>query len=203
MLIGTTYIYPLLPEQIASHWNSVGQIDGHLSKFWGAFLVPIITIILLPLLYFLPQIDRKKQNIKQFASAYNWLIFTIILYLTYIQTLILLTNLNIQINIASAIYGGIGILLFTIGFFLKKMKQNWLIGIRTPWTLRSEVVWNKTHQKGATVFKIIGIITIISSFAQSYAIGLILTTILIGIIYLFVYSYRQYKKEKKQQLKNN
>jgi len=55
------YFYPLLPDQVASHWNSFGEVDGYMSKFWGLFLLPLIMVFVNILLFLVPKIDPKKE----------------------------------------------------------------------------------------------------------------------------------------------
>ncbi|MEM1574073.1 MAG: SdpI family protein [Candidatus Methanomethylicaceae archaeon] len=80
---------------------------------------------------------------------------------------------------------------------LEKAKRNWFIGIRTPWTLSSDIVWEKTHKIGGKMFKIIGIIAIFGIIIPEYGIFLILASIIFIIVYTTIYSYFEYIKEKK------
>jgi uncharacterized membrane protein len=91
----------------------------------------------------------------------------------------------------------IGLLFFYIGILLENAKRNWFIGIRTPWTLSSEKVWNKTHKLGSKMFKISGIIVLIGFLFQKYVTYFILIPTLFVAFYLVIYSYVEYRKEKK------
>jgi len=88
-----------------------------------------------------------------------------------------------------------GSLFILIAQLLKKSKQNYTIGIRTPWTLSSEKVWDKTHKLGAKLFTISGGITILSALFPLYSFYVLIGSILLSTIYLFVYSYLEYRKE--------
>jgi uncharacterized membrane protein len=79
-----------------------------------------------------------------------------------------------------------------------KIKSNWFVGIRTPWTLSSEDVWNKTHRLSGKLFMIVGLIMILGAFIPSRYFGLIFITIIIVLLFIpVVYSYLLYRKEKK------
>ena len=88
-----------------------------------------------------------------------------------------------------------GVLFFSIGIVIGKAKRNWFIGIRTPWTLSSEAVWDKTHRLGGKVFMVSGLVSLLGFFFEGYvALLLILAPIMIGSIFLVVYSYFEYQK---------
>jgi len=98
-----------------------------------------------------------------------------------------------------ALIPAIGFLFIYIGLILKHLKQNWFIGIRTPWSLSNEKVWNKTHKLGSKLFVISGIITLAGIlFPPTFMILFILVPILASSIWLIVYSYLIYRKEKKR-----
>ena len=88
------------------------------------------------------------------------------------------------------------ILMFYIGILLEKAKQNWFIGIRTPWTLSSEKVWDKTHKLGARLFKTLAVIILASLLVPKYSIWIVIMPIIATALWLFIYSYLEFKKEK-------
>ena len=107
---------------------------------------------------------------------------------------IILWNIGIQISTNIIIPFLIGGLFFYIGTFLKKCKRNWFIGIRTPWTLSSDIVWEKTHNLGSKLFKFTAVLVMIGAFFKQYSIYFILIPVFSVIIYIIVYSYLEYKK---------
>jgi len=169
------YLYPQMPEQMASHWNAQGNVDDYMSKFW--VLMPLVFVGLALLFIAIPRIDPLKKNIEEFRKYYDGfiIIFFIFMLLVYVQTILWNLGTEISPNLAFPIL--IGLLFFYIGILLENAKRNWFIGIRTPWTLSSEKVWNKTHKLGSKMFKIAGVLFVAS--------------------YLVVYSYVEYNKEKK------
>jgi len=191
------YLYPQMPEQMASHWNSQGNVDDYMSRFWGVFLMPFVFVGLALLFIAIPRIDPLKKNIEEFRKYYNGFIilFFIFMLLVYVQTI--LWNLGIEISPNLIVPILIGLLFFYIGVLFENAKRNWFIGIRTPWTLSSEKVWNKTHKLGSKMFKISGIIVLIGFLFQKYVTYFILIPTLFVAFYLVVYSYVEYQKEKK------
>jgi len=189
------FLMPHLPDQMASHWNSQGQVDDYMSKRLGVFLMPLVSVALFLLFIIIPKIDPLKKNIEKFRKHFNRFILLIFLYLFYIHTLTILWNLDYRFNMTNMILPAIGLLFLYIGILLKHAKRNWFIGIRTPWTLSDDKVWDKTHQLGSKLYIASGIIAILSIFIQKYAIWLILVPAIGVAIFLIVYSYIKYNKK--------
>jgi uncharacterized membrane protein len=89
-----------------------------------------------------------------------------------------------------------GVLFFYTGELIGKSKRNWSIGIRTPWTLSSDAVWDKTHKLGAKLFKISGAIALLGFIFPDFAFYFVLIPVMFSAIYSFLYSYLEYQKEK-------
>lgn len=190
------YFYPKFPARIASHWNAQGQVDGYMSKCWGLFLLPIILLAIWLLFLIIPKIDPLKHNIEKFRKYFDAFIVLIILFLLYLYVLTIYWNLGNIFNMGQAIVPAIGLLFFYIGILLKHAQRNWFIGIRTPWTLSSDNVWEKTHKLGAKLFKIAGVIAFLGLFFPGAAIWFVLIPAIFFALYTIIYSYFEYKKEK-------
>ena len=192
------YLYPQMPEQMPAHWNAAGQVDGFMPKFWGLFLMPLISVGLLLLFLVIPRIDPLKGNIAKFRNYFDGFVILIMVFLFYIYFLTLIWSLNITFNMMYMIMPAIAILLFYMGILMRKVKRNWFIGIRTPWTLSSTKVWDRTNTKGSKLFMVFGVITLMAMFTGDYAIWVFLVPLLVGVAYLFAYSYFEYQKVDKK-----
>ena len=188
------YLYPKLPDRVASHWNSQGQVDDYLPKIWGVFLMPAITLAIFLLFLLIPRIDPLKKNIAKFRNYFNWLIILIVVFLLYVYSLTVFWNLGYRFNMTLLMTPAVGFLFFYIGVILKHAERNWFIGIRTPWTLSSDVVWKKTHQLGAKLFKVAGIIAILGIFFAENALWFAIIPAIASSLFLLVYSYFEHKK---------
>ncbi len=191
------YLYPLLPEVMASHWSIQGQVNGYMSKFWGVFLMPFILLGMFLLFVVIPKIDPLKDNIEKFRNYYETFIAAITFFLFYIYILTLLWNLGVKFDMNRFLIPGLGILFYYVGILVENAKRNWFIGIRTPWTLSSDVVWEKTHKIGGKLFKAAGIIALLGIFISEYTFFLIMIPVLSFSFYVIVYSYFEYQKEKR------
>ncbi len=189
------YFYPQMPEKMASHWNFKGEVDGCLSKFWGLFLMPIILIGVVLLYLIVPKLDPLKENIEKFRKYFDGFIVLLLLFLFYLYVLTIFWNLGLKFDIGQAIIPALAILFYYCGILLEKAKRNWFIGIRTPWTLSNDMVWEKTHKIGGKLFKIAGIVTILGIFFQKYILFFIFVPIILVVVYTTIYSYTEYQKE--------
>lgn len=185
------------PEQMASHWNQNDQVDGYMSRFWGVFMMPLFSLGLLLLFLVIPQIDPLKANIAQFRGVFNLFIMFIIGFMLYIHALTLAWNLgHTAFNMSQAMLPAMGLLFFLVGLMLRQAKRNWFIGIRTPWTLSSDTVWDKTHQLGAILFMATGVLALVGGFLGGMlAFWFLFVPVMGSTLFLFIYSYVLYQRE--------
>ena len=188
-----------LPDQMASHWNVNDQVDGYMPKFWGVFLLPLITLGMFLLFLVLPSIDPMKANIAQFREVFNLFIVFIVGFMIYLYSLTLAWSLGYSnFRMSSAMLPGIGLLFILIGFMMRQAKRNFFIGIRTPWTLSSDTVWNETHRVGAVLIMISGVLSFIGGFfGGTTALWWQFAPLLGSTLFLLVYSYILYQRETK------
>ncbi len=195
-LVFSLSVYNSLPEQMASHWNEAGQVDGTMSRFWGAFMMPLVVLGMLAFFLVIPNIDPLKANIAKFRGQFNTFITLIVAFMTYIHILTTAWNLGYdQFNMGTAMMPALGLVFIFAGIMMRKAKRNFFIGIRTPWTLSSDHVWDETHRLGAVLFIGSGIIAMLGVFFGNYAIWLVLVPVLGSTLFLLVYSYVLYQKE--------
>ncbi len=198
-LVAGALLWNQLPDQMASHWNADDQVDGYISRFWGVLLMPLITTGMFLLFLFVPGIDPLKANIAQFRGTFNMFIVLIVAFMLYVHGLTLVWSLGYQdFKMSAAMLPFMGVLFIAIGYMLKQAKRNFFIGIRTPWTLSSDFVWDKTHQIGSVLFMISGAFAIAGSFFGGMtAIWLMFVPLIGSSLFLMIYSYVLYRNEMK------
>lgn len=185
-----------LPDPMASHWNYLDQVDGYTSRFWGVFLMPMMSLLMLGLFVLLPSIDPLKANIAKFRPTFNVFILLLILFLGYAWKLTMLWNLGFRnFAMSAALLPAMGLLFLFIGYLLRKSERNWFIGIRTPWTLSSDRVWAETHRVGSVLFYASGVLALIGSLFGKYAFVFVLAPVLASTLIVLVYSYVSYRRE--------
>jgi uncharacterized membrane protein len=183
--------YGSMPEKMATHWNFSGNADGYSGKNAGLFMFPILLIVIFCLLKFFPLTDPLKENIMKFWNVYSIFLFLFTLFMFYLFSLVLVWNSGIKFNMTFFIIPAFSGLFIGIGKLLGRTKRNYMIGIRTPWTIHDDKVWEKTHRLGEKIFIFIGIILIPAVFfLKIWALFLLI----LPPIYLIFYSYIEYKK---------
>jgi uncharacterized membrane protein len=192
-IIGISF-YSLLPDKVASHWNAKGEVDGYMSKFGGLFLMPVISLVLLLLFIIIPKIDPLKHNIEKFRKYFDGFIVLMMLFLFYLYILTILWNIGVRFNFVHLLVPIFSIFFYYCGILIQKAQRNWFIGIRTPWTLSNEQVWNKTHKIGGILFKIAGIISLIGILLPEYALFFVICPVILASLFPVIYSYFAYQK---------
>lgn len=188
---------PLLPDRVASHWDENGIANGFQPKMAFLLTLPLISLGVALLLFFLPFMDPLKENLQNIRPFYNWFIAGVLLFMDYIHFLSILYNLGFKINLFAFMLPAFALLMIGIGFFLERVKTNWFIGIRTPWTMSSPTIWEKTHRLGATLFKWGGLIVLAGFFIPQYAVWFLMVPLLGVAFFLVLYSYLLFRNEQK------
>ena len=190
------YYYPKMPLQMASHWNAEGNVNGWMLKPWALFLMPVLSLVMLFFFRWLPKIDPLRENVAKFKDQYNIFILGMIGFLFYIYILTIVWNLGSVFNMTKLMIPGIAVVFFICGNLIEHAKRNWFIGIRTPWTMSSDHVWDKTHELGAKAFRITAFIMLLGVFFETLAIWFVLVPVFLAVIVVFVYSYYVHKNHK-------
>lgn len=191
----TLLAYPHMPDPVPSHWNAAGTVDDELPKFWGLVIVPFLMTGLTALFTVLPRIDPLRKNYEKFQSWYEGFILALAVFFFGLQLQIILWGMGTQVSPNLTMPVMIGILFIYIGFLMEHTEPNWFVGIRTPWTLSSERVWKKTHDRGGILFKLAGMVSMIGAIAGVYAWLFIIVPALAVAAYTVVYSYVEFRRE--------
>ncbi len=194
------YAYPWLPDQIPSHWGVSGQVDDYMSKDMGIWLLPIITAVIAMLLPLIRFIDPRKQNYKKFEIPFMVFQLTFVAYFAYIFGIQLYASLHPEFagSAATAILAGMGVLFVIFGIVMPRIKWNFFVGVRTPWTLASEKVWNKTHAFTGKLWVIMGFAIVATSIGHGINALVVFIPIIIAAVGPIVYSYAIFPTPKKK-----
>jgi uncharacterized membrane protein len=187
---------PFLPERVASHWDAKGEVNGYQTKTAFIWTMPVIMLLLALALVFLPLIDPLKASFMPVRSAYYWFVSGTMVFMLYIHGLTLAFNLGVKLNLMVWMLPAFGLLMLGAGFLLDRARPNWFVGIRTPWTLSSPSVWEKTHKLGGVLFKIVGVMILPGVFFPNAAIWILMVPLIGVSLFLVVYSYILFRQEK-------
>lgn len=190
------YYYDSVPEYMATHWDAAGEPDGYMEKGTGLFLMPAVLVLLVVFFYLIPHIDPLKENIRKFDQYYEGFIFILVFFLAYVHFLSLAWNIGYSFDVTRMTVPALGVLFVYLGVLCGKCRQNWFIGVRTPWTLSSEHVWERTHDKAKDVFLGVGVLWIVVGLLAPEYVLYMVGLLILAAVWLFVDSYFEYKKEK-------
>ncbi|MDB2439037.1 SdpI family protein [Hellea sp.] len=190
-------------EQYPIHWNAKGEADGFASKtgvFWVLMIIPINQIFITAVCWFIPSIEPLRENFEQSRSAYNIIWTVLMAFVTAAGVMIVLMYHDGGSILTEAplkwVAGGLSLLFLFIGNVMGKVRQNFLLGIRTPWTLSSELSWEKTHRLGGRLFVITGVVGILMAILlPNIAVYFVITALLGVVAVSFVYSYLVWKDD--------
>lgn len=186
-----------MPDKIASHWGLAGQVNGYLPKIWGVFLLPVLSLVIYLIFWFIPKLDPLKTNLDRFRRYYDNFGVLLVLFMTYLHVLVLTWNYGTKFDMVKFMIPAFSAFIYYCGIVIQNSQRNWFIGIRTPWTMSNDVVWDKTHALGGKLFKLSAIISLFGFFANRYAFFLLLVPLTATVIFTFFYSYFLYQKIKK------
>ncbi len=185
--------------KIPTHWNMKGEIDGYSSKWVGILLFPIMNLLILGMLRFMPIFSvRYKNSADRFEKVIPNFTLILVGFFALIHIFTLLVAIGFIGKVNQPIFILMGFLFIFLGNFLPKVPSNFYLGIRTPWSLSSETVWRKTHRVGGICFVISGIMMIMASLIGEYSQLLnqvLITTVFVIIFIPIVLSFVWYKKE--------
>jgi uncharacterized membrane protein len=195
-LAATLFAYPHLPLRVPTHWDARGEPNGY-SPRWALFLLgPGLMAAILLLFRFLPWLSPKHWEVESFRSTYLYIMVVLVCLIGYVNGVTLWADLGRPINVGKAVIGGVCLLFALLGNVLGKVRRNFYIGVRTPWTLANERVWNATHRLAAKTFVAGGLVglalTAMGTSALSPFISLMAGT-LVPVVYSLVF-YKQLER---------
>ena len=194
MLIGLL-LWQKLPEQIPSHWDINGEVDGWSSRGFAVFGLPAMLLGIHWLCVFASCTDPKHNN-------YHPKMLTLVLWICpalglLMSSLVYCNALGYRISVQIVIPLLVGLLMLIVGNLLPKCRQSYTMGIKLPWTLANEENWNKTHRLGGRIWVIGGALIMATAFLGSF--WLMMGIMAIMVIVPTVYSYLLYRKQTKTE----
>ena len=183
-------LWDTLPEQIPTHWNAAGEIDGWSSKAFAIFGLPLMMLAMHWLCVLGTAADPKKANHSdKLIHLVLWIIpiISVVLFaLTYVAAL----GTEVRMEMVMPLL--VGFVLTVVGNYLPKCKQSYTIGIKIPWTLHSEENWNRTHRFAGRLWLVCGLGIMLTAFVGGF--WLFLPIVLVMVLAPCIYSYLLHRK---------
>ncbi|MEW4265879.1 SdpI family protein [Priestia megaterium] len=195
-LVAWLIALPHLPATMPIHWGANGEADGFATKINAMILTVGIMVLIYFVIAFVPRIDPRKENYKYFSKTYNILLNAVLLLFFFVNMSTILQGLGYNVPMSYIAPIMAGLVFIIIGNYLQRVRSNYFMGIRTPWTLSNENVWKKTHRLSGKIFFIGGLLILISAFLpDGYKSVIMWGSIVLCVAIPYLYSYVAYKKE--------
>ena len=188
-----TFAWPqIAPDaRIPIHWNFSGTPNGFASKPVGLLAVPLLAVALAAILVVIPLIEPRRMNLAQSGRAYTAFWIGILAVVAAAQTAAILSALG-QPRLSGAIgVISVGGVFVVIGNYFPKLRSNFFVGIRTPWTLSSERSWNRTHRLGGRLFVLTGALVVLTALVGNSRLTtvVLIGSLVVSLAVMVVYSY--------------
>jgi uncharacterized membrane protein len=194
--IASIIAYPKLPDRVPTHFDIGGQPNAYGPKWVPTIIFPVMILVLWGIMRGLPKIDPRRANYAKMQDTYDLVVNLTLSMVTALHLLVLAGTMGSNVPFVRLIPAVVGVSFIAIGNLLPRAKPNWWFGIRTPWTLSNDRVWERTHRVGGYVMTAIGLLAIVSAFVGT-EVALVTFVVLAGIMTLglIVYSYFAWKQE--------
>ena len=186
-------LWPRLPDPMPSHWNAAGEVDGTMAKVPGTLLLIALPVFVLIVFRIIPAISPKGFRTDQFMGVVNLLQVITVVFTALVSIVVLLAAIGVDLDMPLIVLSGTGLLLIAIGNQLGKVRKNFFIGIRTPWTLASDEVWAKTHRLGGWMMVLAGVVMLaggLFGLSPIYTILPVTALVLVPVVYSY-FAYRR------------
>jgi uncharacterized membrane protein len=192
--------WTVLPDPMPMHWNLQGQVDGWASKWVGAFAVPTLMVFLPSLVWILRRVGFRKENIEASSEGISAILLSIVVFLLVLHAMCLRASVSVGQSLHPGSVGiAVGVLFVALGRALPSLQFNFFAGIRTPWTLTSDVVWKQTHQFGGACFVLGGMVAVVNAVLWPHKFWISFVVLFWTCITPFFYSYVAFRKENRDE----
>ncbi|MDK2928395.1 MAG: hypothetical protein PWR31_2086 [Bacillota bacterium] len=199
LMVGTLalglYLEPRLPAQVPNHWNWRGEVDGYAGRTFAVLFQPLLTAGLYLLFLVLPRVDPHRANYARFAGTYQVIKVLLVVFLSGMQLAILGTALGYVSGPTLFLRLGLPLLFIFFGNVMGQIRHNYFVGIKTPWTLASEEVWQRTHRAAARLWVAAGLVGAVGAlFPPAIGMPLLVVALSVAGIVPLVHSYLLWRR---------
>lgn len=189
------WIYPQLPAQVPTHWDLAGHPDGWSPRFWGVALWPLLMAALALLAWLLPVVSPQQFRMTAFLGVYRGLMLVVQAFVLVVGVCVMLAGAGHAVPIPLVTALAVGALFIVLGNYMGKLRKNFFIGIRSPWTLASDAVWERTHRLAGWLFVLAGVAWMVLALtgAARHVWTLVALIVVVAVV-PYGYSYVVYRR---------
>jgi immunity protein, SdpI family len=191
-LAASAFIYGQLPERIPTHWNLAGKVDGYGPR-WTVFELPAMMLGLLGLFRVLPWLSPKGFEVDSFRRTYLFAMVSVLGLAAYVHGVALYATTHDGADPGRVVLGGVSLFFVLLGNVMGKVRRNFYIGIRTPWTLASERVWVDTHRLAGRTMVASGVVGFLLAIVGGWLVPAF-AFLIAGVLFPVLYSLVHYKR---------
>ena len=182
---------------VPTHWGVSGEADGYASALVAFLTTPTISVGILVLLAVIPRIEPRRENLARSASAYRTVMAALLVFMALVHAGVVLAGTGHALPMGLLVGGGIGALFMVLGNVMTTVRSNYMFGVRTPWTLSSDLAWDKTHRLVGRLFFVAGLAVLLLAFTgeMTLVIGVMLAFVVVVLVVAFGYSYRVWRSD--------
>lgn len=196
-LAASLVLYPQLPERLPTHWNVHGEVDGWTGKALAAVLLPALVLLPLLLIAAGEWLSPLHFRIEPFRGAFNTIMVILASLTVYVYGIALLAALHPGRSYGRWLVGGIFLFFAWMANLFGKVRRNFFLGIRTPWTLASDRVWIATHRLAARMLMAVGVAGAVCVWA-GVPLAACFVLLMLGLLIPVFWSLRLSKKLDKE-----
>ena len=184
------WLWDVLPDPMATHFGFQGMADGYSSKVFAVFGIPVmLTALHLLCLFFTSRDPRNQEQNEKVQALVCWIVPFVSLITTW---MVFSANLGQNRLEDTPMVLLLGVIFMALGNWLPKVTRNSTIGIRLPWTLEDDEIWDKTHRLGGKVWVLGGLAMVIDGFAgfwmEYFMLAVIVVMVGVPVGYSFLLS---------------
>lgn len=187
--------YSRLPAVVPTHWNIHGEVDRTGSKLIVTLFFPLMVLALWGLLRGLPKIDPRRANYARMQGTYDLVVNLVLTTIVVVHGIVLAATMGAPIATERLVPAVIGVMLIVLGNVLPRARPNWWFGVRTPWTMSNDRVWERTHRVAGYVVSVLGVLALGVAIAgikvAAAALGIAAVVVSVGLIGYSYFAWRQ------------
>ena len=196
ILVGLFY-WNQLPDKMATHFDMTGTPNGWSSKWFAIIGIPVVLAVVNVLCTILTETDPRRHKYPEKMMKLVYWICPVVSWIC--AGLTISYELGVEFaampKFASLL---MGIMFIVIGNYLPKVKQNYYMGIKLPWTYSDEENWNRTHRMAGKLWVVGGIVLLLNFFLE--ITGLIIAVLIVMIVVPTIYSWAFSRKKDKEKM---